>query len=83
MKSFGYRKRKILRLDGWSGLDGNQVHYRVVQVYLHKREFWNLGRRNLAKPFLLRTSTSWKLTKVHRTRYALPLSSLDDRLLDN
>ena len=83
MRSFGCRRRKILRLDGWNGLDGYQVHCWVVQVYRRRREFWNLGRRSLTKILLLRTTTSWKVTKVHRTGYAPPLPSLDDRLLDD
>ena len=83
MRSFGCKRRKILKLDRWSGLDRYQVHCRVVQVYRRKREFWNLGRRSLARLLLHRTSTSGKVAKVHRTRYALPLPSLDDKLLDD
>ena len=83
VRSFGCKRRKVLRLDEWNGLDGNQVHWWVVQVYHRGREFWNLGKNSLARLLLLGTLTTWKVTKVHRTGYALPLPSLDNRLLDD
>ena len=83
VRSFGYRRRKILRLDRWNGFDEYQVHRQVIQVYRRGREFWNLERRSLTKPFLLWTLMTWKVTKVNRTGYALSLPSLDDRLLDD
>ena len=83
MRSFGCKRRKILKLDRWSGLDGYQVHCRVVQVYCRKREFWNLGRRSLARLLFLGTSKSRKVTKVHKAGYTLPLPSLDTKLVDD
>ena len=81
--SFGCRRRKVLRFDGWrSNLDENQVHCWVVQGYYNKKEFWNLGRRSLARLLLLGTSTSRKVTRVYRAGYTLPFSNLDDRFLD-
>ena len=82
VRSFSCR-RKIFRLDRWNGLDGNQVHCWVVQVYRRRSELWNLGKRSLARILLLGTSTTWKVTKVHKTGYAFPLPGLGDRLLDN
>nr|POF15764.1 hypothetical protein CFP56_17971 [Quercus suber] len=88
MRSFGYRRRVVFMLDGWSSLDrwsglGYQVHCRGVQVYRRKRKLWNLGRRSLARLLFLRTSMSRKVTNVHRAGYTLPLSNLDAKLLDN
>ena len=50
-------------------------------MYRHRRELWNLGRRSLARFLFLGTSTSRKVTKIHRAGYTFPLSSLDARLL--
>ena len=88
MRNFGYRRSRVIRLDEWSSLDGwsglgYQVHYRGVQMYHRKSEFWNLGWRSLARLLFLGTSTSRKVTKVHRVGYTLPLSSLDTRLLND
>ena len=83
MRSFGYRMRKVFRLDGWNGLDRYQVHCRVVQVYHRRSKLWNLGRRSLVSLLPLRASTTWKVTKVHRIGYALPLPRLDDSFLDD
>ena len=52
-------------------------------MYYRKRELWNLGRRSLARLLFLGTSTSRKVTKIHRVGYTLSLSSLDARLLDD
>ena len=88
VRSFCCKRREVFRLDGWSSLDGwsglgYQVHCRSVQVYRCKRELWNLWRRSLARLLFLGTSTSRKVTKVHRAGYTLPLSSLDARLMDD
>ena len=83
VRSFGCRRRKVIRLDEWNVLDGYQVHCWVIQVYCRGREFWNLGGRSLARLLLLWTSMTWKVTKVIRTGKALSLPNLDDRLLDN
>ena len=88
MRSFGYRRSRVIRLDEWSSLDGwsglgYQVHCRGVQVYRRRSEFWNLGGRSLARLLFLRTSTSRKVTKVHRAGYTLPISSMDARLLND
>jgi len=83
MRSFGCRGRRVFRLEGWrSILVGHQVHCRVVQVYGHGWKLWNLGRRSLIRLLLLKTSASWKITKVNITWNAFPLSSLDNRFLD-
>ena len=52
-------------------------------MYRRRRELWNLGRRSLARHLFLGTSTSRTVTKVHRARYTLPLSSLGAKLLDD
>ena len=83
VRSFGYRRRRVFKLDGWGRcLDGNQVHCRVIQVYHCGWKFWNLGKRSLARLLLLWTLASWKITKVNRTWNAFPLPSLDGKLLD-
>ena len=46
-------------------------------------ELWDLGKRVLAGLLFLETSTTWKVTKVHRARYRLPLPCLDGRFLDD
>ena len=51
-------------------------------MYRRRRD-WNLGRRSLTRLLFLGTSTSRKITKVHRARYTLPLPSLDAGLLDD
>ena len=52
-------------------------------MYRRRRKLWNLGRRSLTRLLLLGTSTTRKVTKVHRARYTIPFPSLDNRLLDN
>ena len=58
-------KGKILRLDRWNGLDGYHVNHWVVQIYRRRSELWDLRKRGLARLLLLKTSTTWKVTKVH------------------
>ena len=82
MRSFSWRG-KILRLDGWNGLDGCHVNHWVVQIYYWRSEIWDLRKRGLAGLLLLKTSTTWKVTKVHRARYRLPFPCLDSRFLDD
>ena len=72
-------------MDGGNCLDGYHVDHRVVQVYRRRCKLWNLGKRSLARLLLLRTSMTWKVIKVHCTRYGLRLflpyldgSPLDD-----
>ena len=64
IRSFGCKRRKVLRLDGWNGLDGNQVYCWVVQVYHHGREFWNLGKRVLPNFYFLEP---WRLGRSPRS----------------
>ena len=86
-------KRLLRRLKGmrsarsfsWRGrisLDGHHVNHWDVQIYSRRSKFWNLWKRVLARLLLLRTSTTWKVTKVHRARNSLPFPCLDSRLLD-
>ena len=81
-KSFDWRGR--ISLDGWNCLDGHHINHRIVQVYLRSK-FWNLGKRSLTRFLLFRTSTTWKVIKVHCIRYGLGLSlpCLDGRFLDD
>ena len=81
VRSFGWRGR--IGLDGRNGLDGHHVNHWVVQIYRWRSKFWNLGKRILARLLLLRTSTTWKVTKVYWARNNLPLPCLDSRLLDD
>ena len=46
MRSFSWRG-KILRLDGWNGLDGCHVNHWVVQIYYWRSEIWDLRKRVL------------------------------------
>ena len=80
-RSFSWRGR--ISLDGRNSLDGHHVNHWVVRIYRRRSKFWNLWKRILARLLLLRTSTTWKVTKVHRARNSLPFPCLDSRLLDN
>ena len=80
-RSFGWRGR--ISLDRQNGLVGHHVNHWVVQIYHRRSKFWNLGKRILARLLLLRTLTTWKVTKVHWAENSLPLPCLDSRLLDD
>ena len=80
-RSFSWRGR--ISLDGRNSLDGHHVNHWVVQIYRRRSKFWNLWKRILVRLLLLRTSTTWKVTKVHRARNSLPLPCLDSKLLDD
>ena len=80
-RSFSWRGR--ISLDGRNGLDGHHINHWVVQIYRRRSKFWNLWKRILARLLLLRTSTTWKVTKVHKARNSLPLPCLDSKLLDD
>ena len=81
VRSFGWRGR--IGLDGRNGLDGHHVNHWVVKIYRWRSKFWNLGKRILARLLLLRTSTTWKVTKVHWARNSLPLPCPDSIFLDS
>ena len=81
-RSFSW-KGKILRLDKWNGLDGCHVNHWVVQIYRQRSVLWDLGKRGLTGLLLLKTSTTWKVTKVHRARYCLSFFCLDGKFLDD
>ena len=80
-RSSSWRGR--ISLDERNGLDEHHVNHWVVQMYRRRSKFWNLGKRILVRLLLLRTSTTWKVTKVHWARNSLPLPCLDNRFLDD
>ena len=78
--SFSWRGR--ISLDGRNGLDGHHVDNWFVQVYRLGGKLGNSWRRIFGRFWLLRTSTTGKVVKVHRARDSFPFPCLGRRFLD-
>ena len=85
MRNYGCRGNRSFGLDDWRrDLRGHQFHCWVVRVYCCVLRLWNFGMSDFVRFLLLKTSASWKTSKIYVAWNAFPLpsSSLNSKLLD-
>ena len=76
MRNYGCRGNRSFGLDDWRrDLRGHQFHYWVVRVYCCVLRLWNFGRSDFVRFLLLKTSASWKTSKIYVAWNAFPLPS--------